>query len=52
MRSRLEDWFSATERYPRQLREIERPEYLAMKEREYARMHARGCCRSASVALP
>jgi hypothetical protein len=31
---RLHYWFAATERYPRQLREIERDEYLAMKRRE------------------
>jgi len=36
---RLNDWFSATERYPRQLGEdIGRIQYLAMKQREYARM--------------
>lgn len=33
----LERWFSATELYPRQLREIDRETYLAMKRREYAR---------------
>lgn len=31
---RLESWFDATERYPRQLHELERPEYLAMKHDE------------------
>ena len=37
---RLNDWFSATERYPRQLREedIGRAQYLAMKQREFARV--------------
>lgn len=30
-------WFAATERYPRQLRELEEAEYLDMKRREYAR---------------
>ncbi len=35
---RLNDWFSAAERYPRQLHEdIDRAQYLAMKRREYAR---------------
>jgi hypothetical protein len=33
----LRDWFAATERYPRQLREIEQGEYLEMKRREYQR---------------
>jgi hypothetical protein len=36
---RLNDWFSAAERYPRQLHEdIGRGEYLAMKQREFARV--------------
>jgi hypothetical protein len=30
-------WFTAIERYPRQLHEMERDEYLAMKRREYSR---------------
>lgn len=30
-------WFTATERHPRQLREMEGSAYLAMKRREYAR---------------
>jgi hypothetical protein len=34
---RLNDWYSATERYPRQLHEIERSEYLAMKHAEIRR---------------
>jgi hypothetical protein len=34
---RLRAWFDATEKYPRQLHEIDRDEYLAMKRREYAR---------------
>jgi len=33
----LERWFDATELYPRQLREIDRDTYLAMKRSEYAR---------------
>jgi hypothetical protein len=33
----LDDWFTAIERYPRQLHEMERGEYLAMKRMEYAR---------------
>lgn len=33
----LELWFSATERYARQLHELERDEYFAMKRREYLR---------------
>jgi len=34
---RLRDWFAATERYPRQLHELEQDEYLTMKRREYQR---------------
>jgi len=34
---RLQSWFSATERYPRQLRELDRGEYVAMKRAEHAR---------------
>ena len=45
---RLHDWFTAIERYPRQLRESDREDYVAMKEREYARMHAGDCCKVAS----
>ena len=33
---RLRDWFAAIERYPRQLHELEREEYLSMKRRELA----------------
>jgi hypothetical protein len=35
--SRIERWFDATEQYRRQLHEIDRPTYLAMKQGEYAR---------------
>lgn len=31
---RINDWFSAAERYPRQLREVDRSQYLLMKRRE------------------
>jgi hypothetical protein len=34
---RLRDWFAATERYARQLHEMDRDDYLAMKRAEYAR---------------
>ena len=34
---RINDWFAATERYPRQLHEVEQREYLAMKRNEYQR---------------
>jgi hypothetical protein len=37
---RLRDWFAATERYPQQLHELERDEYLDMKRREYRRQQA------------
>ena len=36
----LRDWFAAIERYPRQLHELERGEYLDMKRREYLRQQA------------
>lgn len=35
---RLQDWYAATERYPRQLREITRNAYIAMKREEVRRM--------------
>jgi hypothetical protein len=35
---RLNEWFAATERYPRQLREMDRLQYLAMKTRETSRL--------------
>ena len=36
---RLRDWFAATERYPAQLHEMERDQYLAMKRSELQRQH-------------
>lgn len=35
---RLQDWYAATERYPRQLHEITRNAYLSMKREELRRM--------------
>jgi hypothetical protein len=40
VQKRLGDWFAATERYPRQLHEMDRGEYLAMKEKETKRLNA------------
>ena len=40
LEKRLQAWFAATERYPRQLHEIERDEYLAMKRGEYRRQQS------------
>lgn len=34
---RVNEWFSATERYPKQLREMDRNSYVAMKRQEYDR---------------
>ena len=34
---RIKNWFVATERYPRQLHEMDQAEYLYMKRKEYAR---------------
>ncbi len=39
--ARLEAWFDATERYPRQLHELDRADYLRMKQSEVRRMAAR-----------
>ena len=39
--ARLGNWFSAIERYPRQLHEMERADYLAMKRRELRETSAR-----------
>jgi hypothetical protein len=35
---RMREWFAATERYPRQLHEMEQAEYLGMKRKEVARL--------------
>jgi hypothetical protein len=37
MERRLQNWFTATEEYPRQLHEMDRAEYLEMKRAEYLR---------------
>ena len=37
---RIEAWFDSTERYPRQLREMDRNTYVAMKRGEYERQQA------------
>jgi hypothetical protein len=34
---RIQTWFAASERYPRQLREMDRPAYVAMKRQEVER---------------
>lgn len=34
---RINDWFNASERYPRQLHELDLAEYLGMKRKEYRR---------------
>ncbi len=40
LEKRLQDWFSASERYPQQLHEMERDTYLDMKRREHQRQQA------------
>lgn len=40
LEKRLRDWFAATERFPRQLHEMEQDEYLNMKRKEYRRQQA------------
>lgn len=37
LEQRLQNWFTAIERYPRQLHELDREEYLEMKRAEYLR---------------
>jgi len=37
LEKRLQSWFSAVEQYPRQLHELDRAEYIAMKRDEYLR---------------
>lgn len=38
---RIETWFRETERYPRQLHEMDHDTYVAMKRGEYERQHAK-----------
>lgn len=40
--TRLQRWFELTERYPRQLHEVERHAYLAMKQKEYRYLRLNG----------
>ena len=40
LEKRLRDWFAAVERYPAQLHELERNEYLEMKRREVKRQQS------------
>lgn len=40
LKQRLATWFNATEQYARQLHEVDRPEYMQMKYREYLRQQA------------
>jgi hypothetical protein len=42
LEQRLENWFSATELYPRQLHEVDRAAYLDMKRSEYQRQQTMG----------
>jgi len=37
---RLQDWFDAIERHPRQLHELTREDCMAMKRREFAQRKA------------
>src|SRR5204863_912726 len=37
---RLRDWFAATERYPRQLHEMDQAQYLELKRKDYQRQQA------------
>lgn len=40
LEQRLQYWYTATEKYPRQLHEMEREQYLDMKRKEYRRQHS------------
>ena len=40
LEQRLQNWFTAVEQYPRQLHEVDRPAYLAMKRAEVVRQQA------------
>ncbi len=40
LEKRIQTWFDATERYPRQLHEMDRSTYLALKRGEYERQQA------------
>jgi hypothetical protein len=40
LEKRLKDWYVETERYPRQLHEIEKNDYLEMKRSEYVRQQS------------
>ena len=40
LQKRLQSWFTATEQYPRQLREVGRAAYIDMKRSEYLRQQA------------
>ena len=42
LETRLDDWHTRVERYPRQLRELERHEYVAMKREQVRRQRAHG----------
>lgn len=41
LEKRIQTWFDATERYPRQLHEMDRGTYVAMKRGEYERQQAK-----------
>ena len=41
LEKKIETWFEATERYPRQLREMDRATYMAMKRGEFERQQAK-----------
>jgi hypothetical protein len=41
LEQRLRHWYNATEQYPRQLHEVEREAYMAMKRKEYHRQNSK-----------
>ena len=45
----INDWFTAVERYPRQLHEMGREEYLDMKRKEYLRQQPEAIARAAGL---
>ena len=48
---RINDWFNSVERYPQQLHEMDKAEYLNMKRKEYRRQQLGGIANDKAVAI-
>ncbi|WP_157653747.1 hypothetical protein [Burkholderia ubonensis] len=44
LEQRLSNWFSASEQYSLQLHEIDRRDYMQMKQEEYSRQRTKQSC--------